>query len=430
MLVTKISVEGLFYAYDYTIDLKKDSNVSIIHAPNGYGKTTVFKMIRDIFELNINELYEIPFKSFLIELSDGQSLRLEKKENSSDDMVLISCKEGSIEEFSVPPIFQNFFLDTPLIRRKRKEYFETNKALIDEIKKINKRIDVHFIETNRLYAQQDKNFLLKQYLLSDYNDIDDIHITINSPIKINERIIQCANNLKGIINQIKQNYSSNSEKLDRSFPNRLVEFVKSQGTYYDEEEIETKLKELEEKRIELEKTGFIPKGSNTTLTSVKDLDPTLKKFYTLYIKDAFEKLSCYDEIKRKIELFLEIINEKTAFSNKEMCVSDDGNICFKPKGQTTNPNNKIELQMLSSGEKHDFILFYELIFNSNKKSLFLIDEPEISLHVAWQIQYVKILEKICRINGMQAIIATHSPDIVNDREDLLISLGLEEENYG
>ncbi len=394
-------------------------------------------MIRDIFELNINELYEIPFKSFLIELSDGQSLCLKKNENSKiesyfDYMVLILHNKRRDKRLSMLPIPSMFFNHAPSTRHIREEYFEMNRALIDEIKKINKKIDIHFIETNRLYTQQTKDFSLKQYLISDYNEfeyVDDRRRSNNLSIEINERIIQCANNLKGIINQVKQNYSSNSEKLDRSFPNRLVEFVKSQGTYYDEEEIETKLKELEEKRMELEKTGFISKGSDTTLPSVKDLDQTLKKFYTLYIKDAFEKLSCYDEIKRKIELFLKIINEKTAFSNKEMCVSDDGNICFKPKGQTTNPNNKIELQMLSSGEKHDFILFYELIFNSNEKSLFLIDEPEISLHVAWQIQYVKILEEICTINGMQAIIATHSPDIVNDREDLLISLGLEEENY-
>lgn len=101
-----------------------------------------------------------------------------------------------------------------------------------------------------------------------------------------------------------------------------------------------------------------------------------------------------------------------------------------PKLKKQGSNTEIQLQKLSSGEKHDFILFYELIFNSDKKSIFLIDEPEISLHVAWQVEYVKILEEICKMNGIQAIIATHSPDIVNGRDDLLISLGLEDEENG
>ena len=54
----------------------------------------------------------------------------------------------------------------------------------------------------------------------------------------------------------------------------------------------------------------------------------------------------------------------------------------------------------------------------------MIDEPEISLHVAWQMEFIDILERICKLNGTQAIIATHSPDIVNGHDDLLISLGV------
>ena len=82
------------------------------------------------------------------------------------------------------------------------------------------------------------------------------------------------------------------------------------------------------------------------------------------------------------------------------------------------------MEKLSSGEKHDFIMFYELIFNADRTSVFLIDEPEISLHVAWQMEFIDILERICKLNGTQAIIATHSPDIVNGHDDLLISLGV------
>lgn len=43
--------------------------------------------------------------------------------------------------------------------------------------------------------------------------------------------------------------------------------------------------------------------------------------------------------------------------------------------------NEIPIEHLSSGEKNDFVLFYELIFKCDSKSLILVDEPEISLHV-------------------------------------------------
>jgi len=250
----------------------------------------------------------------------------------------------------------------------------------------------------------------------------------NASIELNERINRYAFDLKRKIDQVKQEYSSFSESLDRTFPNRLVRSVNSKKEFYDERIIEKKLKELESKRTDLEKIGFISKEINSTsLPSLNDSDDTLKRFYTLYIDDTFSKLNHYNNIKEKIELFFDIINSKTAFSNKGLLINSEGFVYFVPRVKNKNINRKIELQNLSSGEKHDFILFYELIFNSDEKSIFLIDEPEISLHVAWQVEYVKILEEICKMNGIQAIIATHSPDIVNGRDDLLISLGLEDE---
>lgn len=333
-----------------------------------------------------------------------------------------------------PDLLQLFFEDARYPKERIKaRIINQNADLIDEFKRIRERIEVHFIETSRLYVQTSYE---RDLCLIDFDTrtgiiarSDSSHRNPHSAMEANERIIQCAYNLRYIINQIKQEYSTKSEMIDRSFPNRLVDSVNLKEKHYDEELIKVKLSELEEKRMELKKTGFISSDYSESLPSIKDSDETLMRFYTLYIRDTFQKLSLYDNIKSKIELFLEIINERTSFSNKEMSINSAGRVIFKPKGKTTKPNSEIALEKLSSGEKHDFILFYELIFNSNEKSIFLIDEPEISLHVAWQIEYVKILEEICKLNGMQSIIATHSPDIVNNREDLLISIGLEDEQY-
>ena len=68
----------------------------------------------------------------------------------------------------------------------------------------------------------------------------------------------------------------------------------------------------------------------------------------------------------------------------------------------------LSLSQLSSGEQHEVVLIYELIFNIKKGSLILIDEPEISLHVVWQQQFLSDLKKIMDINtDFTCIIATH-----------------------
>ena len=78
------------------------------------------------------------------------------------------------------------------------------------------------------------------------------------------------------------------------------------------------------------------------------------------------------------------------------------------------------LNYLSSGEKNDFIMFCELIFKAPRGSIVFIDEPEISLHISWQEEYIDRLLEICRMNDLQAVVATHSPNIVNDHLDLFV----------
>ena len=69
------------------------------------------------------------------------------------------------------------------------------------------------------------------------------------------------------------------------------------------------------------------------------------------------------------------------------------------------------------------VLFYKLIFESDV-NLLLIDEPEISLHIAWQKELMNDFKEVINLNkGMQMIIATHSPQIISDNWDLQIDLG-------
>jgi predicted ATP-binding protein involved in virulence len=67
-------------------------------------------------------------------------------------------------------------------------------------------------------------------------------------------------------------------------------------------------------------------------------------------------------------------------------------------------------------------LLYELIFNVKPDVLVLIDEPEISLHITWQKEFLNDLLRIIQIQNIQVLIATHSPSIINDRWDLVYNL--------
>lgn len=69
---------------------------------------------------------------------------------------------------------------------------------------------------------------------------------------------------------------------------------------------------------------------------------------------------------------------------------------------------------LSSGEAQIFVLLTHLAFNSDAQEagVFVIDEPELSLHLLWQEILVESLMKAN--SSLQYILATHSPSIILD----------------
>lgn len=129
-------------------------------------------------------------------------------------------------------------------------------------------------------------------------------------------------------------------------------------------------------------------------------------FLSTYLQAFQDTTKPLETIYEQLNLFKRIFDERNAITGKEVSFSSGG-------VQIKVGDREICLDALSSGEKHDFIMFYNLILGEKTGGVVLIDEPEISLHIVWQRTYLDKLIEICKMNGLQAIIATHSPSIVS-----------------
>ncbi|WP_345853424.1 AAA family ATPase [Shewanella algae] len=77
----------------------------------------------------------------------------------------------------------------------------------------------------------------------------------------------------------------------------------------------------------------------------------------------------------------------------------------------------------SSGEKHFVFTMINLLSEIEENSLVLIDEPELSLHPRWQMQYIKLLKLITqKYKSCHCIMASHSHFMVSDLEPKSSSL--------
>jgi energy-coupling factor transporter ATP-binding protein EcfA2 len=119
-----------------------------------------------------------------------------------------------------------------------------------------------------------------------------------------------------------------------------------------------------------------------------------------------------------ITQFTSLVNRFFADSGKRLAIDEVGWL-YISVGNDSRPQ---PLDILSSGERQLVVIFGHLAINReiNKAGIFVIDEPEISLHLKWQEIFVEsILEAS---PGNQFVLATHSPAIVMDRDDKCISL--------
>lgn len=121
-----------------------------------------------------------------------------------------------------------------------------------------------------------------------------------------------------------------------------------------------------------------------------------------------------ESVQRRLTDFVELTNRFFTQTGKEVSIDRGGEVRIRMK-------NKISsLQALSSGERQMFIMLAHLSLNRKllKDGVFIVDEPELSLHMAWQDMFVEAVE--AANPKLQIILATHAPAIIGGRDSLCI----------
>lgn len=115
---------------------------------------------------------------------------------------------------------------------------------------------------------------------------------------------------------------------------------------------------------------------------------------------------------RPFETYKALVNEFLKDSGKTIDIGKDNrSVSVKIKGLRGDKS----LSSLSSGEAQIFVILTNLSFSptSQNANVFIIDEPELSLHLRWQEMFVDSV--LSANSNTQFIMATHSPSIVLER---------------
>jgi hypothetical protein len=279
------------------------------------------------------------------------------------------------------------------------------KPHVEWLHHLQKSVKVRFIESQRLLRLSKGNAHRRPH---EYESLPALELSVAIH----------ANDLAKAIQGKLAEYATLSQSLDRTFPGRLVEHMQSATVYPTDSiaQLREKLNKLEEKRNRLQDAGLLDKQEDLRFQVPEELQEPTQRVLPVYVTDVEKKLGVFDDIAAKIDLLKDIVNSR--FSYKKISIDKEKGFVFRTDdGQPLNPSH------LSSGEQHMLVLFSELLFRVESNSLVMIDEPEISLHVTWQKQFLRDLQQVTELASFDVLIATHSPQIVHDRwDDLTVEL--------
>jgi predicted ATP-binding protein involved in virulence len=396
MRLTRVHVTGLFGLFDHEIRLNADERVTIIHGPNGFGKTLVLRMIEALISGQYELFYKVPFKVFTLEADTGVSLSVERVETRSPEQTRYTVYVGT----HLPNIAPGRYWKC------RTETSQSSWLIRSET------LDP---ERGRVEENEDE----PEWLATARSGFPKARLTLTQRLAQVENLGKptvkaYSDELASHIQQKLAEYAARSQELDRSFPVRLLGRPKVH--VLTAEALRERLAALERRRTELTRLGFLDPEPGTDLgeTSVEAIE-TKRDVLSVYVEDMETKLAIFDELASKIQVFTRIINER--FLLKSLAIHREQGFVFTSATET-----RLKPSDLSSGEQHELVLFYELLFQMKKNELLLIDEPEISLHVAWQEKFLGDLSEVVKLSGVDVVIATHSPEIIGDHWNLTVEL--------
>lgn len=437
-----VRVKGLFGLYDHTIDLNLDERVTIIHGPNGVGKTKILQMVAALFGGDLRLFLRVEFESFRVEFLDGTELELsvvprdsgrggESPGRRNDRLALalfsgvevarayfpdeqefawLSLEEmqdlmtGDADRHGGGALAESLEGVKHLLRggqRKPSDKFSgafprsLSGPGAPQIASALGSVGTHVIGAQRLLTQADST-------------------SPGEAGPLVPTVAEYSGELRRRIQEDLARYASVSQRLDQSIPQRLlwpVNDVLSWGV------LKERLLEIEKRRQRYVVLGLLDELGPPLpdLTSLDGVQSAQAGILTLYVRDTDAKLRVLEDLARRIEILLAGVNGK--FSNKRVRVDQHKGLVAETAGGVP-----LNLNDLSSGEQQEIVLLYDLLFNVRPNTLVLIDEPELSLHVVWQKRFLHDLLQIARTANFDALVATHSPFIVSDRDDLLVDL--------
>lgn len=412
--ISEVSIDGFWGGFNAGVKFGED--VNIIIGKNGTGKSTFMNILSAVLSVDPIALDENDFSEIIVKLKNKGKVKTIK--------VRKAVENGYINiYYSISRVVHVF----PLAAGEETRYgLMARRRAIEAVSQIQKKIST-FLSVASLSVYR--------FRVGSDSDIQERSRRAIGPVDLHlERLMQ---GLTGYQLELSQEARKISLSLQREvLTSLLYRPGDSNKTHYaldfDEEKEKRDLisayrnlgifdSELS-KRIQ-EHLQYV----KTAVNGVKAVSPDWGSIDIEALEAAQRAHSVFSmslkaeqktkDLHRHADSFLALLSE--FIEGKDFEIDNSGVLAIYKKGPAKiGIDQRIPVEKLSSGEKQLIILFVEALLQRQRPYVFLADEPELSLHIAWQR---KIIPAIRILNpNAQIIVATHSPEVAGKfRSDII-----------
>lgn len=426
-------------AFGYlNIDINFNDDMTFLVGPNGTGKTTALRLIHAVLAPAFEEMYSIPFDKASLDFFDGDRRR----------NVVVVRQKGSVR-ITVDGV--DATLDLPDFGSDRLEMIKANgqraisdmlgPILVDSpvysyLTKLNSPV---FLGLDRRMLSVDSEEGREEYATK--------RIVLGSRIErrlprgsLGRSLYDVQELVQEAYRRYRRSQEAMTTKLRRAVLlsafryTEISDFERTlsfdSAALFDRRDeiahalanlgmggsdVERQLDDFFSRIDKLLKSNISSKGLDAELLTNKAQIERIEELIKLIDEHRAESDKAYQPIKR----FIDTMNSFLADTRKEVDVDQVGALKIGRPDKV-----RVDVDALSSGERQLLIIFGHLFFNKfgGKSNIFIVDEPELSLHLRWQEMFVS--KAISASPNAQFILATHSPEIVGAYKDKALNLGV------
>ncbi|MVO07767.1 AAA family ATPase [Flavobacterium sp. TP390] len=430
--IKSINVKKLFGHYNYELpkkgNIKELNKLFILYGDNGAGKTTILNLIFYLLSTKDRSGYktklaQTKFELFSISLTNGIEIGAKRTGSIIGSYNYYIKRNGQfIKKIELKATKDTHEIQVTPETQEDVEF----RGFLDYIKNLN--ISIYYLSEDRktLSSQNSTDYDDELNFLSNKSDIElsSNYEKIRTKKYLNEKRLSLELTVERFIDWIRKQVIQSSKIGETNTLHIYSELIKNLDKPKEKvpslNQLIKKINVLEAQSDKLSEIGLIDsldfKELKKSINSISiDNKNSLQGIIQLFINSTNARLDALQKLYDVINDFVNAINE--FYTNKTLVFDLSKGFSINHKS-----GEPLNLEMLSSGEKQLLLLFINTITATDQATIFIIDEPEISLNIKWQRMLLKTLLKFSSKNYVQFIIATHSIELLAPNTNNVVKL--------